>query len=179
MNALGFHLCKKHPHFSNYEYYMKYINQKDMGVCYCGKKKKFISFSRGFSKTCSIKCFGETRKGKYTFSPPVKTRECVGCNKTFLPAGHSQKWCSICRPKGLPNQKLSKYNLTQPELDNLIKKQKGKCALCDKAYAVIDHCHKTGKVRGLLCYLCNNTIDRISIAGWVEKAELYLENYRK
>jgi DNA mismatch repair ATPase MutS len=39
--------------------------------------------------------------------------------------------------------------------------QRGKCKICnkplhyDKRSTHIDHCHTSGKVRGLLCHLCN------------------------
>lgn len=43
--------------------------------------------------------------------------------------------------------------------------QHGRCALCNvKASALgpdrfhVDHCHKTGRVRGLLCRLCNGAL---------------------
>jgi hypothetical protein len=38
------------------------------------------------------------------------------------------------------------------------KAQRGRCAICrrtSKRELHIDHCHKTGKVRGLLCSACN------------------------
>lgn len=44
--------------------------------------------------------------------------------------------------------------------------QQNKCAICgtdasefNKAFAV-DHCHTTGKVRGLLCWHCNTSIGK-------------------
>lgn len=46
--------------------------------------------------------------------------------------------------------------------------QAGKCAICDKditffktegkTMAYLDHCHKTGKIRGFLCPQCNTAI---------------------
>lgn len=58
----------------------------------------------------------------------------------------------------------SKYNLTIEQYNNLFEAQSGKCAICKKhqseyyrAFSV-DHCHKTGKVRGLLCNDCNAAI---------------------
>lgn len=39
----------------------------------------------------------------------------------------------------------------------MLTKQKGLCAICHKKMIKvnIDHCHATGKVRGLLCPECN------------------------
>lgn len=57
------------------------------------------------------------------------------------------------------------YNLSLEEYNNILKLQGGVCAICKKqetriikgtiASLCVDHNHKTGKVRGLLCYHCN------------------------
>lgn len=67
------------------------------------------------------------------------------------------------------------YDLTLEEYDNIYKEQKGCCAICGVAESRvsknrlnIDHDHKTGKVRGLLCNVCNIGL------GFYEK---YKENY--
>lgn len=64
---------------------------------------------------------------------------------------------TICRPC---YRKKIEYGA---DYNELLKKQGGKCALCEKPLskltgaggAGIDHCHNTGKVRGLLCTGCN------------------------
>lgn len=49
----------------------------------------------------------------------------------------------------------------EKERAEFFKKQDGKCALCGKPQSAfkcrlsLDHNHKTGKLRGLLCYPCN------------------------
>lgn len=56
-----------------------------------------------------------------------------------------------------------KYGLSVEDYESLIKKQKNKCKICDIEFnnksqtdsTVVDHCHKTGIVRGLLCRMCN------------------------
>lgn len=42
----------------------------------------------------------------------------------------------------------------------MVKNQNGCCLLCNikPKKIVVDHCHKTGKVRGLLCNECNRAI---------------------
>lgn len=60
-----------------------------------------------------------------------------------------------------------RYKISEQDYMNLIQKQNNLCAICNcletaidsklnlpKALAV-DHCHTTGKVRGLLCSKCN------------------------
>lgn len=55
-----------------------------------------------------------------------------------------------------------KYGLSLEAFEKLLEKQNGKCAICNMTTAescyenlCIDHDHKTGKVRGLLCPSCN------------------------
>ncbi len=53
--------------------------------------------------------------------------------------------------------KLKKfYNLTMEQYKLMRQSQNDLCASCGELKPlVIDHCHKTGKVRGLLCVHCN------------------------
>lgn len=57
------------------------------------------------------------------------------------------------------------YGITDAEYVEMWKKQDGKCALCGKdigeAYLDVDHDHKTGRVRGLLCRGCNMQLDEV------------------
>lgn len=62
------------------------------------------------------------------------------------------------------------YSMTVEEWDALHEKQRGLCAACGKPEIkfnnkskkiqrlCVDHCHKTGKIRGLLCNRCNRII---------------------
>ena len=66
-----------------------------------------------------------------------------------------------------------KYGLTPVQYDAMLEAQNHRCAICGKTplengkHLTIDHCHKTGKVRGLLCYRCNTGLasfkDELSI----------------
>jgi hypothetical protein len=62
----------------------------------------------------------------------------------------------------------NKFGITLEDYDKLLAKQNSKCAICGLVNGVkpdsrgrvtqllhIDHCHKTNKVRGLLCRQCN------------------------
>jgi len=63
------------------------------------------------------------------------------------------------------DQKLKcTYNISSIEYSKLFNKQNGCCAICDKHQSdfkynlCVDHDHKTGKIRGLLCNECNRGI---------------------
>lgn len=53
-----------------------------------------------------------------------------------------------------------KYGISLAEYDKLLAEQNGVCAICQGPprtfrHLVVDHDHKTGQVRGLLCQPCN------------------------
>lgn len=58
-------------------------------------------------------------------------------------------------------KRLLSYGITEEILENIKRKQNGRCAICGKIINeftkdfAIDHNHKTGEVRGLLCMNCN------------------------
>jgi Recombination endonuclease VII len=57
------------------------------------------------------------------------------------------------------------YRLTVPEYDAILDFQGRVCAGCSRppggTRLAVDHCHKTGRIRGLLCWLCNRSIGLI------------------
>lgn len=87
--------------------------------------------------------------------------------------------CKTCRAK---IERTNKYKISQEEIEQLAEKQQHCCAICGTNKPngrtnefVVDHCHNTGKVRGLLCHPCNSGIgmfkDEVDI---LNKAILYL-----
>lgn len=49
------------------------------------------------------------------------------------------------------------YGMSLEQFENMKKAQNNKCLICCKVFKSphVDHCHVTGKIRGLLCNLCN------------------------
>jgi hypothetical protein len=70
-----------------------------------------------------------------------------------------------------------RYGITIEQYDDMYAAQAGKCLICDKHKILlnVDHDHATGKVRGLLCSLCNTSLggfrDDITLLA---KAIIYL-----
>jgi Recombination endonuclease VII len=54
---------------------------------------------------------------------------------------------------------LRKYGINSQQYDVMFKNQNGMCAICGRPpknrRLNVDHCHKTGRIRGLLCWRCN------------------------
>lgn len=82
---------------------------------------------------------------------------------------------------------LSKFRLTEQDYEDMLFKQDGRCALCRRPETLrmrgklrrlaVDHCHKSGKVRGLLCCDCNQGIGKLrDDPKLLRKAADYIES---
>jgi hypothetical protein len=80
---------------------------------------------------------------------------------------------------------IKRYGLTSEQYYEMLEKQNNTCKICNKKCLSrkslsVDHCHKTEKVRGLLCVKCNTSLgmlnDDISL---FYKAIDYLKNFEE
>ena len=112
------------------------------------------------SKSCSkcrhtkpLECFSLDRKTKSGYYPYCKL---------------CRKMASKERLKNPKNKLLNieknlkkKFGISLVQWDKIFESQNGCCKICDKhqlnfnTRLCVDHCHKTGKIRGLLCDRCN------------------------
>lgn len=86
---------------------------------------------------------------------------CKVCISEFYKA-HNAK--PEVKARNRATQIASKYGLTVADYEARLRMQDHRCALCgrpdghDGKRLVIDHCHATGRVRGLLCSRCNSAL---------------------
>jgi CRISPR/Cas system-associated protein Cas10 (large subunit of type III CRISPR-Cas system) len=106
-------------------------------ICkHCGKEFETLQLkaNAGREKFCSRECYNQYRK------------EC----------------CTSIKERNILYQKKSKYGLTEEEYKGLFDAQGNKCSICGTSFEVtkafVDHDHKTGGVRGLLCSQCNTLL---------------------
>ena len=82
-------------------------------------------------------------------------RYCRECHKASCKERwHARDWLDRWASRNY------KYGVTKEYLIELYQKQDGKCAICAEVPSTqrglhVDHCHESGKVRGLLCHGCN------------------------
>ena len=105
---------------------------------------------------------------------------CRGCvNKTGKLRGHrvnrkTDKQKLIDRNASL----RKRYGINQEDYLAILEQQGGCCAICkSKSRLVVDHCHKSGRVRGVLCDRCNVAIGKSDEdISRLRAMILYLEN---
>jgi len=70
------------------------------------------------------------------------------------------------------------YGISSKDYFIMLDAQNGKCAICDKTTEeklCVDHDHKTGKVRGLLCRNCNLKLQIYEDQKFMDRAEMYIK----
>jgi Recombination endonuclease VII len=111
------------------------------------------------------------REGRIRFDD----RRCAMCEALFRPGSGVQIYCgAACRSA---NRRAVRYGLTRPEMVAIERSHAGACAICRReTKLVVDHDHKTGKVRGLLCSTCNTGLGKLGDnADRLRQAIQYLE----
>ena len=69
-----------------------------------------------------------------------------------------RQWWQSIGPQRRRCQQLKHYGITLEAYEKLLELQGGACAICREKFTAtpyVDHCHVTGKVRGLVCRRCN------------------------
>lgn len=85
--------------------------------------------------------------------------------------------------KFIIQRRLRKYGLTKSQYEEKLMAQKNRCEMCQRDFTTtpyIDHCHATGKTRGLLCSPCNTAFGlyREDVAV-LKRSIAYAEKYKK
>ena len=156
--------------------------------CDCGNELSVVGTQLINQKYC-IKCKPGAINGEKKYND--KEKYCPKC-KDWKPlesfpkkknsASGRDSYCYPCfkeyRRKWVRNKF---YGITDEEFNKAFEEQNGSCALCGRYNKlVIDHCHKTGKFRGLICSLCNSIIGRVDDSiELLQKAILYINKHTK
>ena len=126
--------------------------------CKCKQPKPLSEFSptskykgkiqyRGDCKCCNAK----NRRDRYRINPAPSLAA-------------SKKW-KLENPDRIKFTRiLCEYNLTRKAYESLLTRQNNLCAICGRPFikSHIDHDHKTGKVRGILCITCNTGLGKFN-----------------
>ncbi len=99
-------------------------------------------------------------------------------------------YCKQCHYKRMQKGRLkAQYGITLDEYREMFRKQNGKCEICKTNEPIktksgrtrklaVDHCHKTGKNRDLLCAHCNTGLGMFKESQRIlNNAQLYLKRH--
>ena len=140
-------------------------------------------------------------KEPLTFKP----RTCPICGRQFMPHCGSHKYCTkecarrakreraVKRYRQHPKKYAAsirkwhyrhRYGCTLNDYNRLFRRQQGCCAVCGRHRSLfgqhldVDHNHKTGKIRGLLCNGCNRYVGRVEKnLQWKTKKAILVKVY--
>ena len=112
----------------------------------------------------------------YTLERDIRYVGGVAMRAKCKPCNEHIKWKSFIQRT---------YGITAEDYYNMLADQDGKCSICESEEVnnsrissgklFIDHCHDTGKVRGLLCSKCNHAIGLLNDdVDLLQKAIVYL-----
>ncbi|WP_277437431.1 endonuclease VII domain-containing protein [Streptomyces sp. SPB162] len=132
---------------------------------------------QAYCRHCSAEYYRQRQEAKGPavrpkFAVPEGSKRCPQC-ETIKPFADGERnrasadgWSSHCGPCRAGRNRESyvkrKYGITMAERDELIASQVGRCPICPAASAEhVDHCHETGRVRGVLCFNCNSALGKL------------------
>jgi hypothetical protein len=118
---------------------------------------------------CSA-CYQAAKHGRIP-KPPLRSKSVAYCHpeRPHAAMGLCVSCYQMFKVKRRPSKEypreyfrnrhyLTKYGITSAERDAMASAQGNACAICKRTETQplhLDHCHETGKVRGLLCGPCN------------------------
>lgn len=132
----------------------------------CRKRKKVSDFNKDKSRKDGLfpwcrKCHGKSadRYRKNLGSEEVRKIQTAYRAKRDANTRARKKYLMYMQLYGIKRR----YGISSEDVVALAEKQKGRCAICKRRPSKkskftrfhIDHCHKSRKVRGLLCGACN------------------------
>jgi hypothetical protein len=158
--------------------------------CECGVIKDIpcSHLLRGSTKSCGCYRVDLQQKGSVAKNGKKKCSRCFRIKniKYFTVANNTKdKLNSRCKKCGRKDSLKNKYGI---DYDKLIESQNHKCACCKtksptgngssaRKYFVVDHCHKTNIIRGLLCVKCNTVLGKIgdNVEDITKNIQMYIK----
>jgi hypothetical protein len=116
-------------------------------------------------KTCEKERLKEWRKANPDKVKAQNTRSNTKrrINETgYFDPNRKEEWSRAKRSAHLKR----KYGITIEEFERISKDQGDRCKTClrgtDEIWLCVDHCHTSGKIRGLLCNTCNSALGGVN-----------------
>lgn len=155
-------ICKETKSLEEFHFQNKKLNKRVSACRTCSSKVQ---------KESRLKDIEETRR---------KDRENYQKTKEHR-VEYARKYRENNKDKTRDTHLYSSYRIRQKDYLKMKEDQNGRCAICNepeenlKRILCVDHCHETGKVRGLLCDTCNKFLGFYE--KWSAESADYLQKY--
>jgi len=141
--------CKTVKPIGEFNYSRPGAFRGDCKICQMAYNKRYLE-----KNPAKAKQYGLNRKPNSRKYRQVKKKE----RNEYL-----KEWGRKNPEKKRAQKYRYRYGIDIEDYNSLLDKQDGKCAICysknfgraGAKHFVVDHCHRNGKVRGLLCHRCN------------------------
>jgi len=81
----------------------------------------------------------------------------------------------------VPKPRRAQLGVSLEQYEEMLARQNGGCAICGNPPKTrrldVDHDHRTGKIRGLLCHRCNRALPSWVTGAWLFKALEYIASH--
>jgi hypothetical protein len=86
--------------------------------------------------------------------------------------------CAVCAPDSRFRTLVRRYGVDKAMYEAMYFEQDGACAIlsCVREAVAVDHCHESGRPRGLLCLGCNVALGFVENKQWMNGAQEYLRS---
>lgn len=157
---------------------------------HCREEKLILMFrvDRGYVRSECKPCAAAYRKEHYAKDPQKYAAVSRKWSKENPEKRNAMRraWCAKNPEKHNASRRKTMYGLLDVDFKEMLSAQGNKCAVCSREFTKtcrkdtphVDHCHTTGKIRGLLCGPCNSGIGHLqdSLLVILNAAE-YLKKY--
>jgi hypothetical protein len=189
------HYQRKKPELGDGRYAEGEVIKDGQRVCNrCKTWKDFDCFGKsktgagGLQAVCK-KCVNELARIRYNANPERYRDKRREAKREY----DRQRYATMLSEGRKPNRDATKekqrylmrnYGITLDEYLDLLEEHGYKCAICKTSESdrkdkklVVDHCHASGKVRGILCHKCNLMLGNANdLIGTLEQAVIYLRD---
>ena len=154
----------------------------------------FVVYPSSIKRFCSPRCryassdmaallAPDTQHRLSEIDESTSTAVCAVCGPVAVKARPEKRRFATrttfrCRGADRARVLLTEYGLTPEDVQALWESQGRRCAICGRSNIKfhVDHCHSTGRIRGLLCSNCNTAIGLFGDdPERLRSAALYLE----
>lgn len=161
---------------------------RELGSEYFGRSNKRRNGLQHWCKECASS-YNRARNCNFDYRPHSTPKTCSRCSRELSAdefpisrkvKGGRSSWCKDCHaeyaahkwrsdPKYIARLRNSQYRrkfgITLEQYEAMLVDQGGTCYVCKQPpngrRLAVDHCHRTGRIRRLLCIECNRALGAV------------------